>query len=54
MSETEDATDGRQYKILCTECGHAAYAISKSHAHALGRKHYHQEGHPVLCEEVDQ
>jgi len=53
MTQAQNAEDGAEYRVRCTVCDYTALAVSKVHAHAVGRKHYHAEGHPVGCEEVD-
>jgi len=50
MSSATDPTDGAEYRVRCTVCNHTPLAVSKVHAHAVGRRHYHAEGHPVGCD----
>jgi len=49
MSRTQsDETDAdEQHVVNCTECDYREVGRSKVHAYALGRKHYHEHGHPV-------
>ena len=45
--QTNDDTDAEQHIIKCTQCSYRQTTDTKVHAYALGRKHYHGQGHPV-------
>jgi len=46
-TQTNDDTDDEKHVIKCTQCSYRQTTDTKVHAYALGRKHYHGQGHPV-------